>query len=226
MRVTAVAIDRYPRPMSNRNLIARSALAIAIVIAVTGSLLTLSPLPAGAHAIIDLQSSDAIVGRTSAMTLEIQHGCINGGGGTVKFVAQFAAAFGAVTAGSVPGWTSVVTSGITTTTGTTTTTAEGQTVTWTTNGAAQPFSTALVVPLTVRWPYRAGAYGIVVSQTCSNPADETVWSTPAQPAIAGVPSPPLTPLATVCVLPARLAKSSTWPKRTTRTIERLCSTLR
>jgi len=145
---------------------------------------------------------------------------------SMKFVAQFAAAFGAVTAGSVPGWTSVVTSGITTTTGTTTTTAEGQTVTWTTNGAAQPFSTALVVPLTVRWPYRAGAYGIVVSQTCSNPADETVWSTPAQPAVAGVPSPPLTPLATVCVLPARLAKSSTWPKRTTRTIERLCSTLR
>jgi hypothetical protein len=160
------------------------------------------------------------------MTLEIQHGCITGGGGTVKFVAQFAAAFGAVTPSSVPGWTSVVTSGITTTTGTTTTTADGQTVTWTTNGAAQPFSTALIVPLTVRWPNRAGAYGTVVSQTCSNPADETVWSTPAQPATAGVPSPPLTPLATVCVLPERLTKSSTWPKRTTRTIERLCSTLR
>ncbi|MTA43118.1 MAG: DUF1775 domain-containing protein [Actinobacteria bacterium] len=212
--------------MSNRHLFARAALIISLVIAVTGSLLALSPLPAGAHAIVDLKNSDAIVGRTSAMTLEIQHGCITGGGGTVKFVAQFAAAFGEVTPGSVPGWTSVVTSGITTTTGTTTTTADGQTVTWTTNGAAQPFSTALIVPLKVRWPNRAGAYGTVVSQTCSNPADETVWSTPAQPATAGVPSPPLTPLATVCVLPERLTKSSTWPKRTTRTIERLCSTLR
>ncbi len=80
--------------MSNRNLFARSALAVAIVIAVTGSLVTSSPLPAGAHAIIDLQSSDAIVGRTSAMTLEIQHGCINGGGGTMKVVAQFTAPFG------------------------------------------------------------------------------------------------------------------------------------
>jgi hypothetical protein len=99
-------------------------------------------------------------------------------------------------------------------------------VTWTTTGAAQPFSTALMIPLTVRWPYRAGAYGIVVSQTCSSPADETVWSTPAQPATAGVPSPPLTPLATVCVLPERLTKSSAWPKRTTQTIERLCTTVR
>ena len=212
--------------MSYRNLFARSALAIAIVIAVTGSLVTLSPVPAGAHAIIDLQRSDAIVGRTSAMALEIQHGCINGGGGTVKVVAQFTAPYGEVTPGSLPGWTSAVTAGITTTTGTTTTTAEGQTVTWTTTGAAQPFSTALMIPLTVRWPYRAGAYGIVVSQTCSSPADETVWSTPAQPATAGVPSPPLTPLATVCVLPERLTKSSAWPKRTTQTIERLCSTVR
>ena len=212
--------------MSNRRLVARAALIISLVISVTGSLLTFNPVPAGAHAIVDLKNSDAIVGRSSAMTLEIQHGCITGGGGTVKFVAQFAAVFGEVTPGSVPGWTSVVTSGITTTTGTTTATADGQTVTWTTNGAAQPFSTALIVPLKVRWPNRAGAYGTVVSQTCSNPTDETVWSTPAQPATAGVPSPPLTPLATVCVLPERLTKSSTWPKRTTRTIERLCSTLR
>ena len=212
--------------MSNRHVFARAALTVGLVLAVTGSLLAVSPLPAGAHAIVDLQSSDAIVGRSSAMTLEIQHGCITGGGGTVKFVAQFAAVFGEVTPGSVPGWTSVVTSGITTTTGTTTTTADGQTVTWTTNGAAQPFSTPLIVPLTVRWPNRAGAYGTVVSQTCSNPTEETVWSTPAQPATVGVLSPPLTPLATVCVLPARLAKSATWPKRTTRTIERLCSTVR
>ncbi len=212
--------------MSNRHMFARATLTVGLVIAVTGSLLALNPPPVGAHAIVDLQKSDAIVGRTSAMTLEIQHGCITGGGGTVKFAAQFAAAFGSVTPGSVPGWSSVVTSGITTTTGTTTSTADGQTATWTTNGAAQPFSTALIVPITVHWPSRAGAYGIVVSQTCSNPADETVWSTPAQPATVGVLSPPLTPLATVCVLPARLAKSATWPKRTTRTIERLCSKLR
>lgn len=213
-------IVRYPPPMSNRSPFARAAFIVSLVIAVTGSLLALSPLPAGAHAIVDLQKSDAVVGQTSAMTLEIQHGCITGGGGTVKFVAQFGAAFGAVTAGTVPGWTSVVTAG------TTTKTPSGPTVTWTTTGAAQPFSTPLVVPLTVRWPNRAGAYGIVVSQTCSNPADETVWGTPSQPATAGVPSPPLTPLATVCVLPARLTKASTRSKKTIQAIEHLCATVR
>ena len=218
--------------MSRRHLITRAASVLGLVVAMTGPLLALSPLPAGAHAIIDLQDSDAIEGRTSTMILEIQHGCITGGGGTVGVVAQFGTAFGEVTAGAVPGWTSVVATGTTATTattgasgttGTTTTTAGGRTVTWTATGAAQPFSVPLLLPLSVHWPKRAGAYGIAVSQTCSNPTDETVWSTPALPATAGVPSPPITPLATVCVLPARLAGSST--PRAKRAITQLCATV-
>jgi hypothetical protein len=95
---------------------------------------------------------------------------------------------------------------------------------WNTTGAAQPFSTPLFLPLTVRWPQRSGAYGIVVSQTCSNPSDKTIWNTPAQPATLGVPSPPMTPLPTVCVLPPRLAGPST--PQTQREIALLCATLR
>ena len=212
------------RHMSHRHLLARTTLIVGLVVGVNGSLLAMSPLPAGAHAIVELQKSNAIVGKTSAMTLEVQHGCINGGGGTVKVVAQFESAFGNVTAGSVPGWTAVVTTGTTTASGTTTTAANGRTVTWSTTGAAQPFKTPLFLPLTVRWPKRVGAYGITVSQTCSNPSEETVWSTPTHAATLGVPSPPLTPLATVCVLPARLATSST--AQTKRAITQLCATVR
>ena len=204
--------------MSHRSLAGRTALIVGLVVAVTGSLLALSPLPAGAHAIIELQDANAIVGQTSAMNLEIQHGCIAGGGGTVRVVAKFGAAFGEVTTGAVPGWTSRVT------TARSTTTAIGQRVTWETTGAAQPFSAPLFLPLTVRWPKHAGAYGIVVSQTCSNPSEKTNWNTPAQPATLGVPSPPMTPLPTVCVLPASLAGPST--PQTQQSIALLCATLR
>ena len=205
--------------MPTRHLVARGALITGLFVAVTGSLLAVNPLPAGAHAIIELQGSIAIAGQTSAMNLEVQHGCISGGGGTVKVVAKFGAAFGEVTAGAVNGWASRVT-----TITTTTTTVNGQTVTWNTTGAAQQFSTPLFLPLTVRWPQRSGAYGIVVSQTCSNPSDKTIWNTPAQPATLGVPSPPMTPLPTVCVLPPRLAGPST--PQTQREIALLCATLR
>ena len=59
-RAEAVTIARYSPSMSNRHLFARAALIVGLVLAVTGSLLALNPLPAGAHAIVDLQSSDAI----------------------------------------------------------------------------------------------------------------------------------------------------------------------
>ncbi|MEJ6511321.1 MAG: hypothetical protein QNL59_10070 [Actinomycetota bacterium] len=40
--------------MANRHLIARAALTVGLELAVIGSLFALGPLPAGAHAIVDL----------------------------------------------------------------------------------------------------------------------------------------------------------------------------
>lgn len=207
--------------MSRSHSIARVAGAAALVVAAAGSLLVMGTAPAGAHAIVEPQDVDAIVGRTSAMTLEVQHGCITGGGGTVGVVASFSSAFGAVTAGAVPGWSAAVTPAGGASTGSP---APGSTVTWATTGAAQPFSAPLYLPLTVRWPDRPGAYGIAVSQTCSDPTETTVWATPIQPATVGVPSPPITPLATVCVLPKRLAGATT--ARRAQAVEKVCATVR
>ncbi len=203
-----------PCAMWHRTLFARTALFVVV----SASLLSLSSLPADAHAIVELQGSDAIAGRTSTLSLEVQHGCITGGGGTVKVVAQFGAPFGRVTAGAVPGWTSLVTPG------TTAKSSSGRTVTWSTNGVAQPFATPLFLALTVHWPKRAGGYGIVVSQFCTNPTEQTIWDTPIQPTTVGVPFPPVTPLATVCVLPQRLANSSS--SQAKRAIAQLCATVR
>ncbi|MFM8305075.1 MAG: hypothetical protein ACKOA9_12405 [Actinomycetota bacterium] len=205
--------------MSHAHRIVRAAVAVGVIVAAVGSLLAVGAAPAGAHAIVELQDVDAVVGRTSAMTLEIQHGCITGGGGTVGVVATFGTPFGAVTAGAVPGWTAAVAPGASGGSA-----ASGPTVTWTTTGAAQPFSTPLYLPLTVRWPSRPGAYGIAVSQTCSDPTEETVWETPIQPATVGVPSPPVTPLATVCVLPKRLAQAESAQRE--RAVQRICATVR
>jgi len=185
--------------VSRRHPVIRTAATAFLLVTAFVATLAVGASPAGAHAIVEIQDTDAVVGRTSAMTLEIQHGCITGGGRTVGVVATFAPSFGTVTAGTVPGWSSAVIPG------TAGAAAGGSTVTWTTTSAPQPFSAPLRLPLTVRWPKQPGSYGIAVSQTCSDPTEETVWATPVRPATVGVPSPPVTPLATVCVLPKRLA---------------------
>ena len=188
----------------------RGRMVFALALAASAGLSLTNVSSAGAHAIIQLNGVPAVAGKTSAMTLEIQHGCITGGGGTVGVTAQLGKNFGVVTPQVVDGWT-----------GSAAKNGSGTSVTWTATGAAQPFDQPLLLPLQVKWPSKSGVYSITATQTCSGPSGETTWSEPVKPATANSPSPPLTPLATVCVLPKRLAKSSS--PSAAKAIDKLCA---
>ncbi len=148
----------------------------------------LSSSPANAHAIIDLNGVAAVAGQTSGLTLEIQHGCLTGQDGTTQVTAFAGKPWGAIKPAAVIGWTSVsarLANG-------------GQQITWTIQGAPQPFGRPVFFPMTVNWPKSAGSYGLRVLQVC--PSGVTWWDTPFTPATAAAPSPPLTPLPQVQVL--------------------------
>ena len=75
------------RPMTRRALrLTLSALATALIAA---PLVIASAAPASAHAIVDLSGDPAYAGRTSTMTLEIQHGCLQNEAGIEKIAAYF-----------------------------------------------------------------------------------------------------------------------------------------
>lgn len=146
--------------------------------------------PASAHAIIELNGAPAYAGRTSIMTMEIQHGCLPSLA-TTRVVVSFSKLFGPVTPLPVKGWSAA-----------TGTRANGtKYIEWKTTSGPRPFGTPTYLPIRITWPKRAGTYGLPTKQLCVD-GGSYYWYTPWQPASENVPSPPLTPLPTVIVKPA------------------------
>ena len=137
--------------------------------------------PASAHAIIDLNGVSAVAGQTSAMTLEIQHGCLPAEA-TTEVEAFVGAPWRGVRPGAVVGWTSAVEP----------LARGGWHITWTNLGAPVPFGTPTFFPISVDWPAKPGTYGMRVTQQCTNGTSYD-WNTKYGPATANNPSPPLTP---------------------------------
>ena len=149
-----------------------------------------SATPAAAHAIVDLSGEPAYAGKTSVMTLEVQHGCLQEATGIDKVAAYFGKKFGKVQPASVAGWTSKSKR-----------TADGRKVVWTLTGAMPSFNTPTYFPMTITWPAKAGVYGVPVKQWCGS--DTNIWDVPDGPATANKPSPPLYPLPQIKVLSPR-----------------------
>lgn len=149
-----------------------------------------SALPASAHAIVDLSGKTAYAGKTSVMTLEVQHGCLQEETGIDKVAAYFDKRFGKVKPEAVTGWASKSKR-----------TAEGRKVVWTLTGAVPSFNTPTYFPMTITWPAKAGVYGVPVKQWCGS--DTNIWDVPDGPATANKPSPPLYPLPQIKVLAPR-----------------------
>jgi hypothetical protein len=164
-------------------------LALASASIASAALVMASALPASAHAIVDLQGDPAYAGKTSEMTLEIQHGCLQNQVGIDKVAAYFNKKFGKVTPQSVTGWTSKVSR-----------TSEGRKVVWTLQGDVPAFNAPTFFPMSITWPTKAGVYGVPVRQWCDG--ETNVWDVPDGPATANKPSPPLYPLPQIKVLAA------------------------
>ncbi|MFM1966231.1 MAG: hypothetical protein RL134_1956 [Actinomycetota bacterium] len=165
-------------------LIALAGIGIASTAVVLGS-----ALPASAHAIVDLSGAPAYAGKTSVLTLEIQHGCLQNELGIDKIAAYFTRKFGAITPQDVTGWTA-----------TSKRTSEGRKVVWTLQGDVPAFNTPTYFPMSITWPKKSGVYGVPVKQWCDDATN--VWDVPDGPATANKPSPPLYPLPQIKVLPA------------------------
>lgn len=140
-----------------------------------------SASPAAAHAIIELDGVSAVAGRTSQMTLEIQHGCLPSEA-TLKVDAYVSRAWRAVRPAPVAGWQVSVDR----------LPGQGWHVTWTNLGEPIPFGTATFFPVTVDWPTKPGTYGMRITQDCTNGTSYD-WGQKYRPASANQPSPPLTP---------------------------------
>jgi len=164
----------------------RSAASIFTCLASAGLLLAVSA-PAQGHAIIELNGKDAIAGTTSPMTLEVQHGCIDGAQGTLQVQAFTGKPWRSVVPQPVSGWSSSISKQ----------SNGGSKITWIKLGAPAPFDTPVYFPLVVSWPTKSGIYGMSVLQIC--PTSSTLWNDPFTPATANKPSPPITPLAQVQV---------------------------
>ena len=155
----------------------------------SATLLVASAMPASAHAIVDLSGAPAYAGKTSVMTLEVQHGCSQNQAGIDKVAAYFNKKFGKVTPQSVTGWSGKVSR-----------TPEGRKVVWTLQGDVPAFNVATFFPMSITWPAKSGVYGVPVRQWCDG--ETNVWDVPDGPATANKPSPPLYPLPQIKVLPA------------------------
>ncbi len=153
------------------------------------ALVVTSALPASAHAIVDLSGAPAYAGKTSVMTLEVQHGCLQNQAGIDKVAAYFNKKFGKVTPQSVTGWSGKVSR-----------TPEGRKVVWTLQGDVPAFNAPTFFPMSITWPAKSGVYGVPVRQWCDG--ETNVWDVPDGPATANKPSPPLYPLPQIKVLPA------------------------
>ena len=159
----------------------------AICVCAFGGFIANAPA-SSAHAIIELNGVSAVAGKSSAMTLEIQHGCLTESAGTTQVIAFVGKPWGAVKPGSASGWKVSVAP----------LADGGQQITWSIVGNPNPFGTPVYFPMTVKWPNSPGVYGMRVLQVC--PGGLTWWDTPFTPATAAAPSPPLTPLPQVQVL--------------------------
>lgn len=177
----------YRAPMSSRALTASlSSLAVGTLAA---ALLVASAAPASAHAIVALNGDPAYAGRTSTMTLEIQHGCLQNEAGIEKIAAYFDKAYGKVVPGKVDDWTASVKR-----------TGKTTKVVWTLTGDVPGFNTPVFFPMAITWPKKPGVYGLPVRQWCDGATN--IWDEPDGPATAGQPSPPLFPLPQIKVLSA------------------------
>ncbi len=162
----------------------------AVCVCTFGGFIANAPA-ASAHAIIGLNGVPAVAGKSSAMTLEIQHGCITDSPETTQVIAFVGKPWGAVKPGSVDGWKFSVAP----------LADGGQQITWSVVGKPIPFSTPVFFPMTVKWPNSPGVYSMRVLQVCKG--GQYLWETPFTPATASSPSPPLTPLPQVTVLARR-----------------------
>ena len=165
-----------------------------------GTIAPTSPLlaTASAHSIIGLNGVSAVAGERSAMTLEIQHGCLPANP-TVQVEAFVGAPWRAVKPEPIAGWTSSVTKQA----------SGGWHITWVNQGTPIPFGTATFFPIMVSWPKNPGTYGMSVLQLC--PGSSYFWNDKYTPATASLSSPPLTPRAEVSVV----AKKTKTPAKTT-----------
>ena len=163
-----------------------SALAAALIAA---PLVIASAAPASAHAIVDIGGDPAYAGRTSTMTLEIQHGCLENEAGIDKVAAYFDKDYVKVKPQAVEGWTSSVKRAGKTTK-----------VVWKLTGDVPAFNTPVFFPMDITWPRKRGVYGLPVRQWCDGATN--IWDEPDGPATAGKPSPPLYPLPQIKVLKA------------------------
>ncbi|MGA1480770.1 MAG: DUF1775 domain-containing protein [Candidatus Nanopelagicales bacterium] len=168
----------------------RRPLALLGVSLASAALVVASAVPASAHAIVDLTGKPAYAGKTSVMTLEVQHGCLQNETGIDKVVAYFGREFGKVKPSAVPGWKA-----------TSKRTSDGRKVVWTLTGSVPAFNTPTYFPMTITWPAKPGVYGMPVKQWCGSATN--IWDVPDGPATADKPSPPLYPLPQVKVLPRR-----------------------
>jgi hypothetical protein len=158
--------------------------------ALSAGLAMTSALPASAHAIVDLTGKPAYAGKTSVMTLEVQHGCLQNETGIDKVAAFFSKEYGKVKPSAVAGWKA-----------TSKRTSDGRKVVWTLTGAVPAFNTPTYFPMTITWPAKPGVYGMPVKQWCGS--DTNIWDVPDGPATADKPSPPLYPLPQIKVLAPR-----------------------
>ena len=166
---------------------ARMMLISSVVVGVaTASLATASA--ASAHAIVELNGDPAYAGRTSVLTLEVQHGCLGNEVGIDTVVAYFDPSFVSAKPKPVPGWKSQKTKE-----------SDGtHRIKWTLTGDRPKFNAPTYFPMNIGWPRQAGVYGVPVQQRCRG--EVNVWDTPDGPATADKPSPPLYPLPQIKVL--------------------------
>lgn len=168
----------------------RHSLALSAGAFAAAGLLIASAAPASAHAIVGLNGDPAYAGKTSVMTLEVQHGCLSNELGIEKVVATFDKSFGKVKAKPVSGWKSKVRPG-----------PRGiQRIVWTLTGSVPAFNQPTYFPIKIAWPQTPGVYGVPVTQECDGEINR--WDVPDGPATADKPSPPLYPLPQIKVLPA------------------------
>lgn len=163
--------------------------------------------PASGHAIIDLGGISAVAGRSSLMTLEVQHGCLPSEA-TTEVEAFVGPAWRAVEPEAVTGWQATVAP----------LQRGGWHITWTNLGAPIPFGTATFFPITVDWPKKPGTYGMRVTQQCTDGTSYN-WNEQYRPATASSPSPPLTPRPEVQVVTKPERPSSPSSPRSTAPVD-------
>ena len=167
-----------------------------------GAICLASPMMtnASAHAIIRLEGVSAVAGATSALTLEIQHGCLPSEP-TVQVQAFVGKPWRAVKPQKVDGWTSSVKKQ----------SKGGWQITWINQGDPIPFGKPTYFPITVSWPKTSGTYGMSVWQLCAN-GSTYYWNEKSTAATATTNSPPLTPKPEVLVVAKNSASTSSASK--------------